>query len=53
MYKGKWETRWLGFCFTFRTILLVLGCWRAMLATAALTLLFKAVREFVKWWWPS
>ena len=50
-YKGKWETRWLWFCFTLRTALLVLDCWRAVVAEKALSLALKGVPEAVKRWW--
>jgi hypothetical protein len=50
-YKGKWESRWLRICFTLRTVLLVLDCWRAMIADKALSFFFKGVPESIKRWW--
>jgi hypothetical protein len=50
-YRGKWESRWLCTCFTLRTVLLVLDCWRAMIADKALSFFFKGVPESIKRWW--
>jgi hypothetical protein len=52
-YRTKWAKRWLAFCFTFRTILMVLGCFRAMLADKAIALLARLVPEPLKRWWLS
>lgn len=30
-YRSKWAKRWINFCFSFRTILLILDCWRVLL----------------------
>ena len=44
-YRTKWARRWLTFCFTFRTVLLVADCWRVLLKNGAV----KIILGFVPW----
>ena len=52
-YRTKWARRWLCVCFTFRTVLLVADCWRAMLADKTWSLLLRPIPDRVKRWWFS
>jgi hypothetical protein len=52
-YRTKWAKRWLTFCYTLRTCLMVLDCLRAMLADKAIALLARVVPERLKHWWLS
>jgi hypothetical protein len=49
-FTGKWERRWLNFCFALRTIGLVLSCWRIATWTAAITIAFRLIPANVKEW---
>lgn len=49
-----WFARaWLNFCFTLRTLLLILDCWRVLLAEKSIGFLWMGVPERVKQWWWS
>lgn len=50
-YRTKWARRWLNFCFTFRTLLMIGDCFRAMMADKAFQLLLRLVPEPIKKWW--
>ena len=50
-YRTKWSRRWLGFCFTLRTILLVLGCIRAASADKTVRFLLRFIPKPLKEWW--
>ncbi len=50
-YHAKWAKRWLGFCFTLRTLLLVLDCWRVLMADKGIQLLQKMIPEAIRRWW--
>jgi hypothetical protein len=51
--RGRWARRWLSFCFTFRTALMVFDCLRAMAADRGIRLLLRLVPNPVKRWWIS
>lgn len=52
-YRTKWARRWLSCCFGFRTLLLIAGCYRALVTDTALQVLLKLVPEPIKRWWLS
>ena len=48
--RGKWARRWWTFCFTVRTALMILDCFRAMLADRAFQLIVWLIRAAVNGW---
>lgn len=52
-YRTKWARRWLAFCFTLRTFLLLGECFRAALADKGAQLLLKLIPEPVRHWWAT
>lgn len=49
-YRTKWARRWLAFCFTFRTVLLIADCWRVLLGQGAMKVLLGFVPHSVRQW---
>ena len=52
-YNGKWEKRWLSFCFEFRAFVLVLESCRVMLLSAALKPFIRLIPNAISRWWSS
>jgi hypothetical protein len=50
-YRTKWSRRWLTFCFTFRTVLMVLDSFRAMLGDHVVDFLVRLLPEALRQWW--
>lgn len=50
-FRTKAARRWLTFCFTFRTALLVLDCVRALVMDRAIQFLLPLMPEWVRRWW--
>jgi hypothetical protein len=44
-YRTAWSRRWLCFCFTFRTVLLVVDCWRALVTDKAVGIILQPIRS--------
>ncbi|WP_417378171.1 hypothetical protein [Gimesia sp.] len=49
--RSKWARRWLNLCFTFRTLLLITDCWRALLTDKSFQMLLKLVPVPFREWW--
>ncbi len=52
-YKSKWAKRWLNFCFTFRTVCMIVDCFRVSLGAKVwqlllATLLPEPARKFLR-----
>lgn len=52
-YRTRWARRWLRFCFTFRTVLLVGDCWRAIGIGKTLAFIQAVIPEPVRRWWSN
>jgi hypothetical protein len=52
-YQTKWPRRWLNFCFTFRTVLMIFECLRATITDQALYSITRLAPEPIKKWWLS
>lgn len=52
-YRTKGARRWLAFCFTLRTLVLLAECVRAALADKGARLLLKLMPEPLREWWAT
>jgi len=50
-YRSKPARCWLNFCFLLRTVLLMIDCWRVLLADKTIQMLAKIVPAMIKQWW--
>jgi len=50
-YRTQWARRWLNFCFTFRMVLAVLECFRAVIADSAFRSLARLLLDALRRWW--
>jgi hypothetical protein len=50
-YRTQWARRWLNFCFTFRMMLTVLECFRAVIADSAFRSLARLLPDTLRRWW--
>lgn len=50
-YRTRWAKRWLTVAFTFRTVLMVADCIRAILADRAVRFISRLLPEPLKHWW--
>jgi hypothetical protein len=46
-FKGKWQRRWLTFCFAFQTALMVIDCLRALILDRFAFLLPEHLRRWL------
>lgn len=46
-YCTKWSRRWLQFCFTFQTVVLMLACWRELTTSGVLNLIPERLRRLL------
>ena len=52
-YRTPWARRWLTFCFTLRTVLLLAACVRALLGGKVCTFLMTFLPARLKEWWQT
>jgi hypothetical protein len=50
-YRSRIVRFWLNTCFTLRTALLLVDCWRVLAASKAVKMLLNWTPEPVKRWW--
>jgi len=52
-FRSRSGRLWLGFCFTFRLILLVLECCRAVMADSTVHLVLMTMPPRIREWWGT
>jgi hypothetical protein len=50
-FRGKWARRWIGFSFSFLSIVMLLDCVRIMLQSGAGKILLKFLPDPLRTWW--
>jgi len=50
-FRGKWARRWIAFCFTVLSLLMVLDCLRVMLQSGVGKILLKLLPDDLRSWW--